>query len=117
MRIVAYNLRMVKNAKKYFDESYNKEYDSLGENEACPNCGGPLKPEKVNLEEFEAGKLFHMEQVPGFLCDACGEIWVPEPILKEFEKMIEITYKRKENSPVKTKGSVKLKKLSGGKKK
>jgi len=65
------------------------------DDETCPNCSGPLKPEKVNLEEFEAGKLFHMEQVPGYLCEACGEIWVPEPILKEFEKMIEITHERR----------------------
>jgi YgiT-type zinc finger domain-containing protein len=89
---------MVKKSKSYFDESSYKDFEAMGEGEACPNCGGPLKPEKVNLEEFEAGKLFHMEQVPGFLCDACGEIWVPEPILKEFEKMIEITHNR---TPVK----------------
>jgi len=56
---------------------------------ACEACGGELKPEKVNLEELENGKLYLMENVPAMVCEGCGEIWVPEPILKEFEKMME----------------------------
>lgn len=56
---------------------------------ACQACGGELKPEKVNLEELEGGKLYLMENVPAMVCEECGEIWVPEPILKEFEKMME----------------------------
>ncbi len=55
----------------------------------CEACGGPLKPERSNLEEFEGGKLYLMENVPAYICQICGEMWVPEPILKEFEKMMD----------------------------
>jgi len=46
----------------------------MGETKPAPTAADHSN-RKSNLEEFEAGKLFHMEQVPGFLCDACGEIW------------------------------------------
>ena len=45
--------------------------------------------EKVNLEDYQGGKLYMMENVPAYVCQECGEIWVPEPIMLEFEKMIE----------------------------
>lgn len=64
------------------------EEDSEEVKRACEACGGELKVEKVNLEEFEGGKLYLMESVSAFVCQECGEIWVPEPVLKEFEVMI-----------------------------
>lgn len=60
----------------------------------CEVCGGSLELEKVNLEDYQGGKLYMMEGVPAYVCQECGEIWVPEPIMEEFEKMIE-TAKRK----------------------
>ncbi|HVN67564.1 MAG TPA: YgiT-type zinc finger protein [Candidatus Sulfotelmatobacter sp.] len=57
--------------------------------EACEACGGELAPEKVNLEDYQGGKLYMMENVPAYVCQECGEIWVPEPQMQEFEKMIE----------------------------
>lgn len=78
---------------KPYSDLYNQ--DNLSEElfeeaeGACEACGGELKPEKVNLEELEGGKLYLMENVPAMVCEECGEIWVPEPILKEFEKMME----------------------------
>jgi len=68
----------------------NKDIEELTEEaqEACQACGGELKAEKVNLEEFEGGKLYLMENVSAYVCQECGEVWVPEPILAEFEKMI-----------------------------
>ncbi|OGC15810.1 hypothetical protein A2290_05685 [candidate division WOR-1 bacterium RIFOXYB2_FULL_36_35] len=59
----------------------------------CQACGGILKAEKVNLEEIENGKLYLMENVSAYVCEQCGEKWIPEPIIKEFEKMIETTHK------------------------
>jgi len=56
----------------------------------CEACGGQLELEKVNLEDYQGGKLYMMEGVPAYVCQECGEIWVPEPIMEEFEKMIEI---------------------------
>jgi YgiT-type zinc finger domain-containing protein len=70
----------------------SEEYKKLLEEnqpEACQACGGPLVFEKVNLEDYQGGKLYMMEQVPAFACQECGEIWVPEPVMAEFEKMIE----------------------------
>lgn len=54
----------------------------------CQHCNGPLVIEKVNLEDYQGGKLYMMESVPAFVCQECGEVWVPEPIMQEFEKMI-----------------------------
>jgi YgiT-type zinc finger domain-containing protein len=60
----------------------------------CQACGGPLHLEKVNLEDYQGGKLYMMEKVPAYVCQDCGEVWVPDSIMQEFEKMIEIV-KRK----------------------
>lgn len=55
----------------------------------CEACGGELNLEKVNLEDYQGGKLYIMENVEAYVCQECGEIWVPEPLMEEFEKMIE----------------------------
>lgn len=77
-------------------EDLSKEFEAFfseAEEAKCESCGGELNPEKVNLEEFEKGKLYLMEKVPAFVCQDCGEVWVPEPIMKEFEKMLETAKK------------------------
>ena len=73
------------------DKEFEKYKDILAANapEECEVCGGPLVLENVNLEDYEEGKLYMMEKVPAFVCQECGEIWVPEPIIQEFEKMID----------------------------
>lgn len=60
----------------------------------CEECGGILKPGKIKLEEFEDGKLYIIEDVPVLECENCGEVWVPEPILEEFEQMMATAKKR-----------------------
>jgi YgiT-type zinc finger domain-containing protein len=72
-------------------KQFDRYRDLLAANtpEECEVCGGPLVLEKVNLEDYQEGKLYMMEGVPAFVCQECGEIWVPEPIMQEFEKMIE----------------------------
>jgi YgiT-type zinc finger domain-containing protein len=72
-----------KGAKKLSDES-----------QYCEECGGVLKPNKIKLEEFEDGKLYVIEDVPVMECEGCGEVWVPEPIIEEFENMISTSKKR-----------------------
>lgn len=61
----------------------------------CDECGGMLKPKKIRLEEFEGGKLYVIEDAPVMECDSCGEVWVPEPIIKEFEQMMSLAKKKK----------------------
>ena len=61
----------------------------------CQACGGSLAKEEVNLEDLEDGKLYLMEKIPGYVCQSCGEIWIPEAILKDFEKMIDLAQKRR----------------------
>ena len=73
--------------KKEFGEY--KKFLEENRPEECQACGGPLVFEKVNLEDYQGGKLYMMGQVPAFACQECGEIWVPEPVMMEFEKMIE----------------------------
>jgi YgiT-type zinc finger domain-containing protein len=69
----------------------------------CQACGGPLDLEKVNLEDYQGGKLYMMEKVPAFVCQSCGEVWVPEPVMNEFEKMIETAKAHKHVSAKKVK--------------
>jgi YgiT-type zinc finger domain-containing protein len=72
------------------DEIFEKYKELIGEApEECEACGGALDLEKVNLEDYQDNKLYLMESVPAYVCQECGEVWVPEPIMKEFEKMIE----------------------------
>lgn len=75
-------------------EDENKKTEDIEESfeevsKTCEACGGFLKAEKVNLEEFEDGKLYLMENVLAYICQECGEMWVPEPTLQEFEKMMD----------------------------
>jgi YgiT-type zinc finger domain-containing protein len=77
------------------DNDLEKYKSLIGEEpEACEACGGPLELEKVNLEDYQGGKLYMMESVPAYVCQECGEVWVPEPLMAEFEKMI-VTVKSK----------------------
>ncbi len=77
-----------------------EDIGSAGEPQYCEECGGNLKPGKIKLEEFEDGKLYVIEDVPVMECEGCGEIWVPEPIIQEFEQMIETAKKRKKLRPL-----------------
>ncbi|MFA5114099.1 MAG: YgiT-type zinc finger protein [Candidatus Margulisiibacteriota bacterium] len=80
---------MTQNDQKKKDDDLEKYRSLLGEEpEACEACGGPLELEKVNLEDYQGGKLYMMESVPAYVCQECGEVWVPEPLMAEFEKMI-----------------------------
>jgi len=82
---------MVTMKKNNREHDNSEDIEELAEEirEACQACGGELKAEKVNLEEFEGGKLYLMENVHAYVCQECGEVWVPEPVLAEFEKMID----------------------------
>ncbi|MFH1386519.1 MAG: YgiT-type zinc finger protein [bacterium] len=66
----------------------NRDYED-NDPGPCEACGGTLELEKVNLEDYQGGKLYLMESVPAYVCRDCGETWVPEPIMEEFEKMID----------------------------
>ncbi len=79
------------------NKGFEKYKEFLEENAPgeCQACGGPLILEKVNLEDYQGGKLYMMEKVPAFACQSCGEIWVPEPIMAEFEKMIQTAKKHR----------------------
>jgi len=77
------------------DADLERYKDLLDEEiESCEACGGNLDLEKVNLEDYQEGKLYLMEGVPAYVCSECGEVWVPEPIMQEFEKMIATAKKK-----------------------
>lgn len=65
------------------------------ESQYCEECGGMLKPTKMRLEEYEGGKLFVIEDAPVLECETCGEVWVPEPIIEEFESMMDLSKRKK----------------------
>ncbi|MFH1347110.1 MAG: YgiT-type zinc finger protein [Candidatus Margulisiibacteriota bacterium] len=107
--ILLYNVRLINpmaNNKEF--EKY-KELFNGNEPSECQACGGSLTLEKVNLEDYQGGKLFMMEKVPAFVCQSCGEVWVPEPVINEFEKMIETVKQRKKKMRPKKKKGIKKK--------
>ncbi len=99
--------------KKKKDPIEDQTEDSFeSAEEACQACGGELVVDKVNLEEFENGKLYLMENVIAHVCQQCGEVWVPEPVIKEFEKMMHTakTYASKHHAKPKLPGNAGKKK-------
>lgn len=64
------------------------------EPEHCPACQGKLKKDLVELEDIENNKVVKMKDVEAMVCEQCREIWVPEPIIKEFEKLLDTAAKR-----------------------
>lgn len=77
---------IIKKLKFMPDDNRDYEDNDPG---PCEACGGALEPEKVNLEDYQGGKLYMMEGIPAYVCRDCGETWVPEPVMNEFEKMID----------------------------
>jgi YgiT-type zinc finger domain-containing protein len=88
----------MKRKKRGKNEALQKEYEEFfsedGEN-ICQICGSPLKIGKTNLKEYEGGKFYQIKDVPAFVCEQCGETWVPKPFMDEFEKMKEAVKGRK----------------------
>ncbi len=84
---------------------FKKIWESLKQNapSGCQACGGSLSLEEVNLEDYQGGKLYLMEKVPAMVCQECGEVWVPEKIMHEFENMITTAKKRKAKKKIKRK--------------
>lgn len=80
-----------------------EEKNGPEEPQYCEECGGILKPKKTRLEEFEGGKLYVIEDVPIMECEGCGEVWVPEPIIDEFEQMMEASKAKKPFKKLKSK--------------
>ncbi len=72
------------------------DYSSLNPG-MCNACGGKLYFDKVSLDHYEDGKLYVIEEVPAFICEECGEVWIPKPVIEELEKMI-VTYVEKEKT-------------------
>ncbi|MDD5382879.1 MAG: type II toxin-antitoxin system MqsA family antitoxin [Candidatus Margulisbacteria bacterium] len=99
------------------DKDLDKYKELLGGEapEECQACGGPLNLEKVNLEDYQGGKLYMMEKVPAYVCQNCGEVWVPEPIMQEFEKMIETAKEHHKPPPEPVKHPVRKIKAKGRK--
>jgi len=79
------------------------------EQQVCEECGGTLKPNKIRLEEFEGGKLFVIEDAPVMECESCGEVWVPQPIITEFEQMMDAAKKKTPAKKVQDKNPKKTK--------
>ena len=83
---------------------YNYRFMSEeNEPQYCEECGGVLKPNKIRLEEFEGGKLYVIENAPVMECESCGEVWVPQPIIDEFEQMMDASKKNIKLKKLKTK--------------
>lgn len=101
--------------KDDYDATFEKYRELLSGEEPmdCEACGGELSIEKVNLEDYQNGKLYMMEGVPAYVCQACGEVWVPEPIMDEFEKMIKTASHKAQLSPRDLFNGEKNKKRSG----
>lgn len=71
----------------------------------CNACGGKLFFDRVSLDHYEGEKLYIIEDVPAFVCEECGEVWIPKPVIDELEKMIAI-YVEKDMPEKPLKGSL-----------
>ncbi len=51
-------------------------------NNSCAICGGQVKPTTITHEERRGNQLHLFQNVPALVCNACGEIWIDEAVLK-----------------------------------
>jgi len=65
----------------------NQAYEDLNPG-ICTACQGKLYFDRVSLDHYEGDKLYVIEDVPAFICEECGEVWIPKPVIEELEKMI-----------------------------
>ena len=78
------------------DNKIERVFDDLNPG-ICSACGGKLSFDRVSLDHYEGEKLYIIEDVPAFVCQECGEVWIPKPVIEELEKMIAV-YVEKELS-------------------
>ncbi|MFA5098150.1 MAG: type II toxin-antitoxin system MqsA family antitoxin [Candidatus Margulisiibacteriota bacterium] len=78
-----YNKSKIRMFSKKADEIYEKLNPGL-----CSACGGHLYFERVSLDYNEDGRIYVIDDVPAFVCESCGEIWIPKPVVEELEKLV-----------------------------
>ena len=66
----------------------------------CSFCGGEVKEEKVELDYRYQGKLFIFQNVPGGVCQQCGEKYLLAKVAKEIEHRIQTKKKWDKTTPV-----------------
>lgn len=57
-------------------------------NARCAICGGTLRATTITHEERRGDNLYLFQNVPAKVCDACGELWIDEEILREIDRLI-----------------------------
>ena len=68
---------------------------------SCAVCGGKLRDTTITHEERRGDQLYLFENVPAQVCEACGEIWIDETVLKEIDQLIENGHPvRQQQTPV-----------------
>lgn len=61
----------------------------------CPVCGGTIKRETTNLPlELETG-LLYVKNIPADVCSQCGEVFIPDEVAAELEKIVASARKQK----------------------
>jgi YgiT-type zinc finger domain-containing protein len=60
----------------------------------CAVCGGDLRETTITHQARRGSEIYVFENVPATVCDACGEIWIEQKVLREIDRLI------KEGEPV-----------------
>ena len=89
-----YNKSKISMFSKKADEIYEKINPGL-----CSACGGHLYFERVSLDYNENDKIYVIDDVPAFVCETCGEIWIPKPVVEELEKLVKAYSASQQKTP------------------
>jgi YgiT-type zinc finger domain-containing protein len=54
----------------------------------CAVCEGTLRTTTITHEERRGDNIYLFQNVPAKVCDACGELWIDEEVLREIDRLI-----------------------------
>jgi len=63
--------------------------DTLSNNPTpCAVCGGTQQPTTITHHARRGGTIYVFENVPAYVCDQCGEVWIDGSVLHRIDKLI-----------------------------
>ncbi len=57
-------------------------------NELCNVCGGELKRTLTTYTQQYEGRIIVVENVPGWVCDECGETYYEPAVVEQVQQLI-----------------------------
>jgi YgiT-type zinc finger domain-containing protein len=54
----------------------------------CAVCGGTQVPTTITHHARRGATIYVFENVPAFVCDQCGEVWLDGEVLDQIDRLI-----------------------------